>query len=136
MGSRALRLRFAILACATALLDSACGGGVAFVSFKSGGGGDEPPHVSLTSSTSVGRAGDPVRLTAAASDDFGVDRVELFHAESGGSATRLATDRSAPYAFDVVLADSGAGQARYFARAVDDVGQSTDSETLAITLRP
>ena len=77
-----------------------------------------------------------MRLVAAASDDFGVDRVEFFRVESDGSVTRLATDTSAPYQLDTTLPETTAVSVAYFARAIDDSDQASDSHRVSVSVLP
>ena len=130
-----MRSRFVLVtacSCATLAL-AACGGGV---SFGFGDAFDDPPDVNMTTSVDSAHAGDTVRLAAAASDDFGIDRVEFFRVESDGTATRLATDKSAPYQFDTTMPDTTDQSVDYFARAVDDIGQASDSRRVSVSVLP
>ena len=76
-------------------------------------------------SPQAARSGETVHLVAAASDDFGVDRVSFFRIEATGGDTLLGADEIAPYEIDVVI--TGAGDVQFFARAFDDLGQAGDS---------
>jgi len=126
------RARIGALGCAALL--AACGGGV-FLGIELGDSGDQDPNVALTAAVSQAPAGATVRLAAAASDDFGVDSVSFFREEAQG-AVLLATDGAAPYEIDTVIPASAAGTVwRYFARAVDGAGQSSNSAPIAITVR-
>jgi hypothetical protein len=125
------RIQPVLAACATALALAACGGGI---SIGWGGDFDDAPSVSLAASVSAAHVGDSIRLVAAASDDFRVDRVEFFRIEDDGSATRLAIDGDEPYQWDTTLPSTSAAVVRYFARAVDDVGQFSDSAQVVITV--
>ena len=95
---------------------------------------DDPPQVSLVASSSQASAGQNLRLAAAASDDHGVQRVQFFRVERDGSANSLGNDSTAPFELDTTLPATTATEVRYFARAIDDVGQSTDSATIAVTV--
>ncbi len=119
-----------------------CGGGVA-VGLDLGYGGvyyetppDGRPAVSLASSATVARRGDPVRLVAAATDDYRVDSVTFFQVTAQGSLSPVTTLRSPPYSIDVVMPNSGESVVYFQARAVDDVGQYSDSSVIAINLIP
>ncbi|MEX8494026.1 Ig-like domain-containing protein [Sphaerotilus sp.] len=111
-----------------------CGGGLYF-GWAGGGYDDLPPSVSLVTSVTSAKVGDPVRLSAAASDDYAVARVEFYRVESTGTVTRLGTDTFVPYAWDTVQPDSPDGVVRYLARAVDDAGQVTDSAWVSVTVQ-
>jgi chitinase len=133
MSSRLLpALRVAALACSALLMS--CGGGV-YLGIELGDTGDRDPSVALTAAVSEAPAGASVRLAAAASDDFGVDAVSLYR-EAAQGAVLLGTDGRSPYEFDTVIPASGVGTVwRYFARAVDGAGQSSDSAPIEITVR-
>jgi hypothetical protein len=94
---------------------------------------DDPPDVSLAVSPSSAPPGSTLTLAAAASDDDDVERVD-FYRMSGGGATYLGSDHSAPYALTTVLPDTTASSVSYFARAVDSWGQTTDSEWVGVTV--
>jgi hypothetical protein len=126
------RAGLAVLACSAVL--AACGGGV-FIGIELGDPGDEDPSVGLTASVSAAPAGATVRLAAAASDDFGVDAVSFYREDAQG-AVLLGTDGLAPYELDTVVPASSVGTVwRYFARAFDGAGQSSDSAPVDITVR-
>jgi hypothetical protein len=108
-----------------------CGGGI-YIGF--GGDDDRAPQVSLVASTAVASPGQTITLLAAASDDYGVERVEFFRIEGNGNAVSLGFDGSAPYRFDTALPDTGAGTVRYFARAFDEGDQFNDSGTFSVTV--
>jgi hypothetical protein len=111
---------------------AACGGGIYL---ELGGSGDDDPSVALTASVDEAPAGATVRLAAAASDDFGVDQV-LFYREGSQGTVLLGSDGLAPYEIDTVIPSSSPGTVwRYFARAVDGAGQSSDSTAVEITVR-
>jgi hypothetical protein len=112
---------------------SGCGGGLVI---SLGSYNDNPPDVSLTSNVGQARAGDVVQLSAAASDDYGVDTVEFIRIEPDGRQTRLGTDGRSPWSLDTVmpdvLASSATSAVRYLARATDGAGQRTDSATVTV----
>jgi hypothetical protein len=116
---------------AASLLLAACGGGV-WLGF---GSDDEPPHVSLVAPSSAS-AGQTVRLAAAASDDGFIDHVSFYRVDDSGSATLLGEDSSEPYEWNAVMPGNSGGSVRFFARAVDNIGQSTDSDTVSVTVSP
>jgi hypothetical protein len=110
-----------------------CGGGV-WIGI--GDGFDDPPDVSVAVTPESARAGDTLRLVAAAADDFGISRVSFFRIESDGTSSLLTRDDVAPFQVDTVLPATSATVVRYFARAVDDVGQVADSATVSVTVLP
>jgi hypothetical protein len=119
---------------ACALVAAGCGGGV-FVSIGDNGN-DDDPRVTLAASPSSGLPGDTVRLIAAASDDFGILEVAFYREDSDGGSTLLTRDGDPPYEVDTVLPPTSDSSVRYFARAIDDIGQSDDSNTVTVTLLP
>ncbi|MFM2056377.1 MAG: hypothetical protein RLY71_762 [Pseudomonadota bacterium] len=117
---------------ATVLLSS-CGGGI-YLGWSDTG--DAPPDVNLAASPNAASPGSTVRLIAAASDDYAVSRVEFYRIEPGGGSAFLGQDGRAPYQLDTVLPDGARGSVSYYAIAVDDVGQSTSSRAVSVTLLP
>lgn len=113
-----------------ALSLAGCGGGV-WVGF--GDSGDQPPDVGLVAPASAA-PGQSIRLAAAASDDFGVVRVEFFRLDDNGNALWLGADGSAPYEWTAVMPASSASSVRFFARAVDTAGQVTDSAIVSVVV--
>lgn len=95
---------------------------------------DDPPSVDLSASPTSAAPGTTIELTVTASDDDRVERVEFFRM-SGSGATYLGSDRNSPYAFSTTLPDTSASTVSYFARAVDSVGQTTDSEWVRVTVQ-
>jgi aryl-phospho-beta-D-glucosidase BglC (GH1 family) len=93
------------------------------------GGNDTPPIVSLTASaTSVTVAG-PLTLTANATDNVGVTRVEF-----RDGAQLIGTDTTAPYSFTVNLTSAQNGTHSYTARAFDTAGNSATSAPVSVTV--
>lgn len=123
--------RLAALAC---LLLAACGG-----SFNFGGDfdddfdGDEPPEVELQVTPDTASPGDTVQLQAVAIDDGTIDRVEFYRID-GALATFLDEDEDAPYTEDDVIPAGATGTVQYFARAIDDDGQRSDSTVVSVAL--
>lgn len=121
------------LALSAAALLTSCGGGV-YLGWEGGGHDDLPPSVNLVTSPNAAAVGQTVRLSAAASDDYAVARVEFYRVESTGAVLRLGSDAFAPYTWDTVLPDSGSDVVRYLVRAVDDAGQVTDSAWVSVSV--
>jgi endoglucanase len=95
----------------------------------SGSGDTSPPTVSLASSaTSVTTAGS-ITLTASASDNVGVSRVEF-----RDGTTLLTSDTSSPFSTTVALTAASNGSHSYTARAVDAAGNATTSSAVAVTV--
>jgi hypothetical protein len=109
---------------------AACGVGISL----GYGLGDDPPSVSLAAAPQEAAAGERIGLVAAASDDYVVREV-LFFRIDGSSDVLIGRDSSAPYAIETTLPANTTGQARYFARAVDDAGQEADSQEVVVTVR-
>jgi hypothetical protein len=124
------RAKAAVAAALMALL-AGCGGEV-YLGYDYTS--DDPPNVDLAVSTDVAGPNEAVRLVAAASDDFAVDRVSFYRIDSGRSVL-LVTDRSAPWQLDTLVPADAVGSVRYFARAVDDAGQSRDSAVVTVLIR-
>jgi len=120
----------AVVALLTALL-AGCGGGV-YLGYDATP--DDPPSVDLAASTDVAAPNEAVRLVAAARDDFVVDRVSFYRIDAGRSVL-LVTDRSAPWQLDTLVPADAVGSVRYFARAVDDAGQSSDSAVVTVLVQ-
>ena len=115
-----------------ALILSGCGGGIWF----GVGDGDDPPTVALAVNVTAARPGEAVQLVAAAGDDFAIDHVAFYVLDPAtGGATLLARDSEAPYRVDVAM-PAALTDVRFFARAVDDVGQATDSAVVSVAVLP
>ena len=128
----ARRLR-RLLPALAALALAGCGGGVWF----GVGDGDDPPTVALAASVAAARPGELIQLVAAAGDDFAVDHVAFYELDRAtGGATLLARDGVAPFRLDVAMPAVVTADVRFFARAVDDVGQATDSEVVSVAWVP
>jgi hypothetical protein len=127
-----MKIRAAGLIAVAALL-SGCGGGI-YIGF--GGSGDSPPDVSLVAGVTSAAPGQAVPLAAAASDDYAVDRVDFYRVDAGGGATWLGTDPASPYQWNAAIpVDAASGSTvLFFARAIDDAGQQTDSTTVAVSV--
>ena len=121
------------------LLLAGCGGGV-WLGVCDGcddDGDDDPPSVALVVSPAQARSGDTVRLAAAASDDFAVREVEFYRLDALGNGVRLDTDTVSPYELDTTIpTGSGGSTVRYFARAIDDRHQRTDSASASVSVLP
>jgi hypothetical protein len=88
-----------------------------------------PPTVSLSSDkTSLETAGD-ITLTATASDNLGVAKVEFFD-----GSTKLGEDSTAPYTQVVSLSVGTNTQKSYTARATDAAGNSANSAAVLVTV--
>jgi hypothetical protein len=130
-----MRLVCALCLTAAVLLNG-CGGGI---SFGFGGDWDDdffPPSISLASTTSTVRAGDPVRFIAAASDqESGIDEVRFYRSESGADAL-LGSDGAEPFEWVATAPNDGRTSFTVYARAIDHAGNWTDSAAVTITITP
>ena len=125
--------RFAATAAITLLL-AGCGGGLYL------GWGDccdsGAPSVSITTAQTSVAAGGSLHVVAAASDnDSGIDEVAFYRVD-GGTDTRLGSDGSAPYEWDVPVPADGRSTISVFARARDGAGNTADSNRLTIAVTP
>jgi len=126
-----MKRRFALLLSAALL--GGCGGGI-YLGWSSDN--DSPPSVSLASGVTTAAPGQIVHLAAAASDDNGVAEVDFYRIDASGNTVLLGYDSAAPYAWDTTVPSASAGTViRFFARAIDNAGQTTDSSTVAITVQ-
>jgi hypothetical protein len=131
---RLLARAFGALAISAAL--AGCGGFYVGYEYVDDPDYDNPPAVSLAASTPTARAGDVVRLVAAASDDYRVDHVDFYSVDAQGLGTIVTTVRSEPYVVDIIVPPTSSGVIYFMARAVDDAGQARDSSLVAITVVP
>lgn len=125
--------RPAVLPLAVSAALAGCGGGI---SIGFGDFDDGPPSVSLAASARVARAGETIRLVAAASDESGIAQVAFFRLEPDASATLLGRDDAAPFELPTALPHGASGSARYFARATDGTGDQADSAVVVVTVVP
>ena len=94
------------------------------------------PSVSITTAQTSVAAGGSLHVVAAASDnDSGIDEVAFYRVD-GGIDTRLGSDGSAPYAWDVPVPADGRSSVSVFARARDGAGNTADSNRLTIAVTP
>jgi subtilisin family serine protease len=126
-------LRDALLSAATATSSlngkTVTGGRVNVSSFSSGGGStDAKPSVSITSPSngSSVSTGSAVTITANASDDKGVTKVDFFV-----GTTLISTDTTSPYSAS--WTPNTDGTYNLTARATDTAGQSTTSAAVQVT---
>jgi hypothetical protein len=129
MSSHANRRRAWSVLCSVLLL-GACGGGL-YIDFED----DEPPAVELAVDRTSAQAGQTVQLTAAASDDDGIDWV-FFYRLDGSVAVRVGDDGRRPYQAVAVVPSDGRSELRLFARAYDWSGNRTDSAVVSVAVTP
>jgi uncharacterized protein YxeA len=88
-----------------------------------------PPTVSLASSATSVTTAQTITLTATASDDVGVARVEFYD-----GTTLLVSDTASPYSTTVALTSANNGTKSYTARAFDAAGNSANSAAVPVTV--
>ncbi|MDE1229955.1 chitinase C-terminal domain-containing protein [Vibrio aestuarianus] len=91
--------------------------------------GNQPPSVDMIISATSVDVGGAVTLTATAADiDGSVDKVDFFVA-----GTLVGSAATAPYSLDYVT--TKAGSLAVFARATDNLGATTDSNSTTLTVK-
>lgn len=128
------RIPASLLSLAAPLLLAACGGGF-YVEWGNGFGDFGPPSVQLVASSSAVPAGGSVRLSAAASDENGIDEVRFYRLD-GSSSVLLGGDASPPYEWTLTGPSDGRSTVRVYARATDNNGNSADSNVLTLDVTP
>jgi hypothetical protein len=86
-----------------------------------------PPTVSLTSSSTNVTSASNIVLTANASDNVGVSKVEFFDGN-----TKLGEDTAAPFERIISLTSADNGSKSYTAKAFDAAGNTANSNSVAI----
>jgi len=103
----------------------------AFIGGDSGSGDNTPPTVTLKSPTAGATlTGSSVTLSADASDNVGVSKVEFFVDNS----INVGTDTTAPYSISWNSADVADGTHSFQARAIDTSGNVTTSAAVSATI--
>ncbi len=120
--------RLALLA---VLCLGACGGGF----YLDYGYDNTPPSVSLAVANTSVRAGDVLRVSAAAADDYGIDNVAFYWLDGNG-AVLLGSDGREPYDWQVTVPSDGRTVLTLFARATDWDGNRTDSVAVSVNVLP
>jgi hypothetical protein len=112
-------------------VDTVSGYAVATPVQGGGGGGDTiPPAVSITSPADGATVSGSVAVTASASDNVGVARVD-FYTDSG---VMLGSSNSAPYSITWDTATISAGSHSLYAKAVDAAGNTGTSAVETVTV--
>jgi hypothetical protein len=93
------------------------------------GGDSTPPTVSLATSAASVTTPSTITLTATASDNVGVTRVELYD-----GATLVATKTAAPYTQTVAFTAANNGTHAYTAKAFDAAGNSATSSAVNVVV--
>jgi hypothetical protein len=126
-----LALSLLVLLAAAAL--SSCGGSLSF------GFGtffdDSPPSVSVAAAQASVRAGQQVRVVAAAADENGIDSVAFYRVD-GNASVLLGFDTTEPYEWQVAAPVDGRSTLDVFARATDNAGNHADSAVVSIAITP
>ncbi len=93
-------------------------------------GDTQPPAVSLTASATTVPVGQSVTLTADATDNVGVTKVEFFR-----NAVKIGEDSTAPFAFvPPAFTDTDIGTHAFTAVASDAAGNSATSNAVTVTV--
>jgi hypothetical protein len=95
-----------------------------------GGSDTTPPTVTITSPTDGATVSGNVSITANASDNFGVSKVD-FYRDSG---VLIGTDTSGPYAINWDSATVSAGSHTLYAIATDGTGNTGTSPSVVVTV--
>jgi Bacterial Ig domain len=99
-----------------------------------GGSEGEDPEITLAVAPTSAAAGATITLLALATDEDGsVEEVEMYRLTSSGNVL-LGTLNSQPYQMQVDLPDDASGTVSFFARAIDDDDNTTDSATVTVTV--
>jgi Bacterial Ig domain len=136
MASVVARLRLAAASAAALTLiatSASCGGGF-FLAIGFGVDTSSPPTGSLSAPSSAQR-GQTIRLSAAASDDFGIDQVAFFRDE-GVDTVLLGADGDSPYEQLTQIPLNAVGTVTYFATATDVDGNKTESASVSVIVAP
>ena len=121
-----------LLATGAALLLAGCGVGIGLEITPD----DDPPSVSASVTPTSAQRGQALRLSAVAGDDDFVYEVNFYRIDSDGRSTWLCSDRARDYDCNTQVPATAlvGSQVNYFARAVDSVGQTTDSSVVTVTV--
>lgn len=123
----------AVLALLAVVGLSSCGGSLSF------GFGtffdDASPSVSIASAQASVRAGQQVRVVAAAADESGIDSVAFYRVD-GNASVFLGFDTTEPYEWQVTAPVDGRTTLELFARATDNAGNHADSAVVSINVTP
>jgi hypothetical protein len=87
------------------------------------------PTVTLVASKTSVTVAESIKLTATATDNVGVTKVEFYD-----GTTKLGEDSSSPYEFDVALTAANNGSRSYKAKAFDAANNEGSSEVVAVTV--
>jgi hypothetical protein len=131
--TRPLRRGLAAGLLAAALL-AGCGGGVSIGIGFDLTPRDDPPQVSLGVSRTAAFEGDPLSVTASASDDHRVSVTEIWQSNDG-RVTLLADIHGPALTVATAMPFAPSGVVYYMARAVDDIGQVTGTAWTPVNLR-
>lgn len=122
-----------LIALGTAAGLAACGGGFYLGVDYSYDNTD--PSVSLAVGSTSVRAGDVLRISAAAVDDSGIDSV-AFYRDDGSGIVLLGSDGRAPYDWELTVPNDGRTVLTLFARATDWNGNRADSARVSVNVTP
>jgi len=117
---------------ALAVSMAGCGGGL-YLEVSDPYGYGPPPSISLTTSTSVARRGDLIRLSAAISAPNGIDRITFYRIDPGVS-TSLGVLFGPPAQLDTPIPGNVGGSVGYWAKVCDSVGYCSESATVSVSV--
>ncbi len=117
-------LKFPLLSAAAATIHNQMKGGTTVNNDTT------PPDVSLSASPATVTAGSPVNLVAAASDNFGVTKVEFYE-----GSKLLGSDQTSPYGMNWTTTGVSAGTHNLTAKAYDAAGNSRTSSEVPVDVQ-
>lgn len=121
-------LRAACVVAAAASLAGSCD-----VYVSGGGEIDDPPRATLEVQPDRAAPGQLVRLSASASDDFGVLRVRFFRV-SGAHSAELGSDSDEPYQLTTTIPGDASGTVDFYVKVTDNIGQTRDSDRVEVVV--
>ena len=127
------RMNRRVLLAALPLALAGCGGGI-YLGLGDGWD-DTPPSVSVVLPNGPVRAGDVLRISAAAADDDGIDSVAFYRLDNG-RAVLLGSDGREPFDWQLTVPADGRTTLTVYARATDWSGNRTDSATASVDVLP
>ena len=131
----ALRLGTRVLIGSLAPGLAACGGGFSLGINIGDDFDSSPPSISIAASPGAVRAGDSVRIVAAAADESGIEAVTFYRLD-GNAAVLLGSVGSQPYQWLVTAPNDGRATLSVFASALDRAGNRADSAVVGVSITP
>lgn len=125
--SRIRRRAGVLIAAATLLALTACGGGV----YVEGEVDGPPPAISLTTSVTDAQPGEVIQLAAAVTASNGIDYVDFYRIDSTRDVVLGGVTRP-PARWDTTIPTNAGDSVRYYARVCDLAGYCTDSRVQTV----